>query len=101
MPDETVRVERRDDGSVVLYVHGVARCRYESLETAVQHLGMWLDRTEQLSRTVEACRRYFEHTQRVSVSSNSCKSGQMAVRMALKAEAAEAVRKIDLETSDG
>lgn len=45
-----------------------------------------------LERRLEACRRYFEHTERVSVSSQhaACDSSLMDVRMALKREAKEA-----------
>ena len=47
---------------------------------------------ERLQRTVEACSRYFEHCERVSVSQHRSDSGQMAVRMALRNEAREAVQ---------
>jgi len=49
---------------------------------------------EQLQRRLEACRRYFEHCERVSLSAQhaTCDSGEMQVRMALKREAIEAAR---------
>ena len=47
---------------------------------------------EQLQRAVEACSRYFEHCERVSVSQQRSDSGQMNVRMALRNEAREAIQ---------
>ena len=49
---------------------------------------------ERLQRAVEACSRYFEHCERVSVSQQRSDSGQMAVRMALRNEARETVQKL-------
>mgnify|MGYP006268980323 CR=1 FL=1 len=49
---------------------------------------------ERLQRAVEACSRYFEHCDRVSVSQQRSDSGQMGVRMALRNEAREAVEKL-------
>ena len=49
---------------------------------------------ERLQRAIEACSRYFEHSERVSVSQSRSDSGQMAVRMALRNEAREAVKKL-------
>ena len=48
---------------------------------------------ERLQRAVEACSRYFEHCERVSVSQSRSDSGEMAVRMALRNEAREATQK--------
>lgn len=47
-------------------------------------------RATDLERNIEACRRYFEHTERVSISQLPCASKEMAVRQALKQEAKEA-----------
>ena len=49
---------------------------------------------ERLQRAVEACSRYFEHCERVSVSQHRSDSGQMAARMALRNEAREAIQKL-------
>ena len=47
-------------------------------------------------RAIEACKRYFEHCRRVSISAGhkGCDSGEMAVRMALKGEAVAALAKV-------
>ena len=59
------------------------------------------DVVEGLQRRLEACRRYFEHCQRVSLSAQhaACDSGVMRVRVALMREAAEAAQK-QLDTGD-
>ena len=58
-----------------------------------RHLDAAADQIEQLRRTAEACRRYFDHCQRVSLSARHAgsDSGEMAVRMALKKEAEESL----------
>lgn len=50
------------------------------------------EKHERLQRAVAACSRYFDHCERVSVSQHRSDSGQMAVRMALRNEAREAVQ---------
>ena len=49
---------------------------------------------ERPQRAVEACSRYFEHCERVSVSQRRSDSGQMDVRIALRNEAREAIQKL-------
>lgn len=55
--------------------------------------GLPLRVDEDQSRAVEACRRYFDHCERVSVTAEGkdCNSIEMAVRMSLKSEARNAV----------
>ena len=49
---------------------------------------------ERLRRALDACGRYFEHCERVSVSQHRSDSKQMYVRMALRNEAREAIEKL-------
>lgn len=55
--------------------------------------GLPLRIDEDQTRAIEACKRYFDHCERVSISSRGkgCDSVEMAVRQSLKQEARDAV----------
>jgi hypothetical protein len=70
-----------------------ARAAVDQYEAVLTKLGATEADRDRLDRAVEACRRYFDHCRRVSLSARGagCDSAEMDVRMSLMNEAAASV----------
>lgn len=87
-----------DKELAAFYRHYAAYLKWNNVisdarKTLLRMALLLVDTIETQERTIEACRRYFEHCERVSVSARGkgCDSAEMSVRMALHREARDAI----------
>lgn len=93
MNTSAIRCEEHEDGAYEIFVDDESRARFATAKELAMFLGLCMVRIDDLDRAVDAARRYFDHSERVSLSAHhaSSDSSEMAVRLSLKTEARDAI----------